>query len=78
MGIVMPFRMNKVSEKTNLELALHMLTYFLGGWLVISIVYRFTQDVNWPLAFIGGFIFSGILILVSLISILHKRKNHKK
>lgn len=70
--------MNKVSEKTNLELALHLLICFLGGWLLISIVYRFTHDVSWHLAFIGGFIFSGILILVSLISILHARKNQKK
>ena len=66
--------MNKISEKTNLKLAIHLISYFLGGWALIAVVYRFTHEVSWSLAFIGGFVFSGLLILVSLISIVHKRK----
>ena len=74
MGTAMLCLMSKVSEKTNKELSIHLLSYFFAGWLLIAGLLRFINDMDWSLAFIGGFVFSAALILFSLISILHERK----
>jgi len=69
--------MSKVSKKSNLKLAIHLLFCFSVGWPLITVVIRLTHELSWALAVVEGLIFSGTLILISLISILHTRKKSK-
>jgi hypothetical protein len=67
--------MGKVSEKSNLQLAIHFLKCFPIAWISITVVFHFVREMSWSIAVTAGLIFSGVLMSISLISILYTRKN---
>ncbi len=59
-------------------LAVRLIVHFLVGWPVVAFIGRILEGVTWFTAIVGGFVLTGLTIIISMFAVLNKRNNEDK